>query len=127
MKNSKINFVIYNEKINEEKIIIDELCKNLIFIDENIIKVKFNNKNKLLLLYIKNKISIKVKNLLFKKIKKVLNNSYSKFKIPATHVVSQKMNKISSYKNNPMRILIKNREVFKVFLYPVHLKFSLFF
>ena len=113
MKNSKINFVIYNEKINEEKIIIDELCKNLIFIDENIIKVKFDNKNKLLLLYLKNKISIKIKNLLFKKIKKVLNNSYSKFKIPATHVVSQKMNKISSYKNNPMRILIKNREVFK--------------
>ena len=62
MKNSKINFIIFNEKINEEKIVIDELCKNLIFIDENIIKVKFNYKKKQLMLYLKNKISIKIKN-----------------------------------------------------------------
>ncbi len=55
MKNSKINFIIFNEKINEEKIVIDELCKNLIFIDENIIKVKFNYKNKKLLLYLNRK------------------------------------------------------------------------
>ena len=42
MKDSQKNFIVFNEKINEDKIIIDELCKNLIFVDENIIKVKFN-------------------------------------------------------------------------------------
>ena len=61
MKKKSINFVIFSEKIDEKKIIIDELCKNLIFIDENIIKVKFNNKNKKLLLYLNNKISKKNK------------------------------------------------------------------
>ena len=57
MKNRKINFVIYNEKINEKKIIIDELCKNLIFIDENIHKVKFNQKYGKNILNIMNKFS----------------------------------------------------------------------
>ena len=113
MKNSKINFIIFNEKINEEKIVIDELCKNLIFIDENIIKVKFNYKNKKLLLYLKKRISKKTKNLLFNKINKVLSNSYSKFKIPSPHIITKKMNKSPLFKNNPMNELIKNKEVFK--------------
>ena len=55
MKDSQKNFIVFNEKINEDKIIIEELCKNLIFIDENIIKVKFNNKNKQLLFHLKKK------------------------------------------------------------------------
>jgi len=113
MKKKSINFVIFSEKIDEKKIIIDELCKNLIFIDENIIKVKFNNKNKKLLLYLNNKISKKNKILLFVKIKKVLKHSYSKFTIPNPHIIFNKLNQTSSYNNNPMNIMIKNKEVFK--------------
>ena len=113
MKKKSINFVIFSEKIDEKKIIIDELCKNLIFIDENIIKVKFNNKNKKLLLYLNNKISKKNKILLFVKIKKVLKHSYSKFTIPNPHIILNKLNQTSSYNNNPMNIMIKNKEVFK--------------
>ena len=108
MKKKSINFVIFSEKIDEKKIIIDELCKNLIFIDENIIKVKFNNKNKKLLLYLNNKISKKNKILLFVKIKKVLKHSYSKFTIPNPHIILNKLNQTSSYNNNPMNIMIKN-------------------
>ena len=44
---------------------------------------------------------------------KVLKNSYSQFKIPEPHIVSNKINKSSVYKNNPMKLLIKNKEVFK--------------
>ena len=113
MKDSQKNYIIFNEKINENKIVIDELCKNLIFIDENLIKVKFNYKNKQLLLHLNKNISIKIKNLLFKKIKKVLKNSYSQFKIPKPHIISSKMKKPPIYNKNPMKILIKNNEVFK--------------
>ena len=57
MKSKKINFLTYHEKINENKIIIVELCKNLIFIDENIHKVKFNQKYGKNILNIMNKFS----------------------------------------------------------------------
>ena len=39
-----MNLFTYNEKINDDYLIIDEVCKNLVFVDENIIKAKFNKK-----------------------------------------------------------------------------------
>ena len=48
-----MNLFTYNEKINDDYLIIDEVCKNLVFVDENIIKAKFNKKNKKLIIYFK--------------------------------------------------------------------------
>ena len=113
MKNKNIFSIIYNEKIDDTKIIIEELCKNIIFIDSNISKAEFSIKNKQLTIFLIKKISKKNKSILFIKIKKIIKNSYFKFKIPSPQIILDRMSKIPLYNKNPRNLLIKSKEVFK--------------
>ena len=92
-----MNLFTYNEKINDDYLIIDEVCKNLVFVDENIIKAKFNKKNKKLIIYLANKCTNYKKNLLNSKIKFFLKKSYSKYKIPKSEILLNKIKNNNFY------------------------------
>tara|TARA_Y100001970_G_scaffold283333_1_gene398182 strand:- start:2201 stop:3388 length:1188 start_codon:yes stop_codon:yes gene_type:complete len=109
----KKNLLIYSEKVEEEYLVIDEVCKNLVFVDENIKRVRFDKKNKKFIIYLsKNFLNYK-KKIISNKIKKFLIKSYSKYKIPKSEVLFNKLKNKNIYDKNPMKSLIKNKVIFK--------------
>jgi len=98
---------------SEKNLVFDELCKNLVFIDQDILSVKILKNKKQISLELNKKISKKQKIFIQKKINIIIKSSYSKFSIPKTDVIFDNFAKKSKYNKNPNKILIKNKEVFK--------------